>query len=351
MAAYGFDNKRNDELNVVCAKTKLCLFFKQGICRRGRSCTFAHSDAELRPCPNLKRTRLCANIFNGGKCERGKKCKFAHSEAQLRMLAPGQSASYETVPRAQRARAARAATTDSSSSSSQSQQQRQQSRQQPSSSKDGKEDRSQPNALPSLTEGDQRIGMQASFSTAPQPMDAFDEMLQAVLRQCGMDDNGHSGPLMNQQGYFAVSEESMAQHGGWFPQPAAASAATMPNRVAGMTDPAYIGLGLDSPWCAPPMPRDDTRHMWPWYGVGGGDVATAAMGEQQHQQPSPWLPHTGYSAAARPPGDMLGWPPPPTHHATPAESVPTEAWMEQPAAGQFPGMMTTQPAPPWLLQA
>ena len=35
---------------VSFAKTKLCLFYEKGECSKGDHCTFAHGEAELRPC-------------------------------------------------------------------------------------------------------------------------------------------------------------------------------------------------------------------------------------------------------------------------------------------------------------
>eukprot|EP00420_Gonyaulax_spinifera_P015083 CAMPEP_0197913748 /NCGR_PEP_ID=MMETSP1439-20131203/77159_1 /TAXON_ID=66791 /ORGANISM="Gonyaulax spinifera, Strain CCMP409" /LENGTH=484 /DNA_ID=CAMNT_0043535619 /DNA_START=50 /DNA_END=1504 /DNA_ORIENTATION=+ len=37
-------------------KTRLCKFFESGTCKRGRYCSFAHGEAELRPCPSPSET-------------------------------------------------------------------------------------------------------------------------------------------------------------------------------------------------------------------------------------------------------------------------------------------------------
>ena len=55
-----------------------------GRCRRGQACSFAHSEAELRPQPDLFGTRLCAQFGTAGGCPYGKRCRFAHGEAELR---------------------------------------------------------------------------------------------------------------------------------------------------------------------------------------------------------------------------------------------------------------------------
>lgn len=40
-------------------KTKICPHFIEGVCKRGESCHFAHSQSELKEVPNLKKTRVC----------------------------------------------------------------------------------------------------------------------------------------------------------------------------------------------------------------------------------------------------------------------------------------------------
>ncbi|CEM10230.1 unnamed protein product [Vitrella brassicaformis CCMP3155] len=64
-------------------KTKLCPHALEGYCRKGVSCSFAHSQAELRPLPNLKKTRLCDTFMKTGRCD-NLNCTFAHGQEELR---------------------------------------------------------------------------------------------------------------------------------------------------------------------------------------------------------------------------------------------------------------------------
>lgn len=63
--------------------TKMCRFFEQGACERGKRCTFAHAAVELKPVPDLHCTKLCAK---GTDClDPG--CRFAHRQAEIRVMA------------------------------------------------------------------------------------------------------------------------------------------------------------------------------------------------------------------------------------------------------------------------
>jgi len=68
----------------LLAKTRMCKFFAEGKCQRGRSCTFAHSAAELHTQPDLFRSQLCAEFMDTGVCRYGAACRFAHGVDQLR---------------------------------------------------------------------------------------------------------------------------------------------------------------------------------------------------------------------------------------------------------------------------
>jgi len=64
-------------------KTKLCPLNLLSICIKGNSCTFAHSEEELREAPNLIKTKLCGPYMKG-YCKFGDRCCFAHGERELR---------------------------------------------------------------------------------------------------------------------------------------------------------------------------------------------------------------------------------------------------------------------------
>jgi len=66
-------------------KTKLCMFHREGGCKRGAACQFAHGITELQLLPNLCQTKVCPSIEAGGSCEEPE-CSFAHDANQLRAL-------------------------------------------------------------------------------------------------------------------------------------------------------------------------------------------------------------------------------------------------------------------------
>ncbi|EEA05313.1 zinc finger, CCCH type domain-containing protein [Cryptosporidium muris RN66] len=65
-------------------KTKMCLFLLEGKCSKGNFCSFAHSQEQLRPLPNLKFTKLCELISLGQKCT-DINCAYAHNREDLRI--------------------------------------------------------------------------------------------------------------------------------------------------------------------------------------------------------------------------------------------------------------------------
>ncbi|EZG86314.1 zinc finger protein [Gregarina niphandrodes] len=67
-----------------CFKTKQCKFWLEGRCTRGESCTYAHTDQELRPAPNLKKTKMCARWRQGQCALRADECSYAHGVEDLR---------------------------------------------------------------------------------------------------------------------------------------------------------------------------------------------------------------------------------------------------------------------------
>lgn len=84
MNNFNRNEQSNPSINPnVFFKTKLCPHYQNGGCKKGSTCTFAHSEAELRDTPNLKKTKMC-QLFMMGKCHIGQNCSFAHGEEELK---------------------------------------------------------------------------------------------------------------------------------------------------------------------------------------------------------------------------------------------------------------------------
>lgn len=78
----GFESQASDSSGSRFYKTRRCLFHQRGACAKGDKCTYAHSDDELKPTPDLIKTRLCQDWLNN-ICA-SKSCKFAHGRHELR---------------------------------------------------------------------------------------------------------------------------------------------------------------------------------------------------------------------------------------------------------------------------
>lgn len=82
-------NARNSAaapIPVLFQKTKLCKFFRIGMCTRGENCTFAHTSEELQPLPNLYKTKMCFELTKNKRC-RNPSCPYAHNKSELRPVA------------------------------------------------------------------------------------------------------------------------------------------------------------------------------------------------------------------------------------------------------------------------
>eukprot|EP00451_Oxyrrhis_marina_P018686 CAMPEP_0204353720 /NCGR_PEP_ID=MMETSP0469-20131031/32874_1 /ASSEMBLY_ACC=CAM_ASM_000384 /TAXON_ID=2969 /ORGANISM="Oxyrrhis marina" /LENGTH=231 /DNA_ID=CAMNT_0051340687 /DNA_START=18 /DNA_END=713 /DNA_ORIENTATION=+ len=66
-------------------KTKMCPALLEGGCRRGKSCTYAHTEDELVPAPDLSKTVMCVLYACTNTCSRGDQCKYAHGPEELRV--------------------------------------------------------------------------------------------------------------------------------------------------------------------------------------------------------------------------------------------------------------------------
>ncbi|CAE7555923.1 CTH1 [Symbiodinium natans] len=77
---------RRAEKRQPVKQTELCAFFAEGKCTRGNRCTFAHGIAQLRPRPDLYKTRLCSSYTLLKRCPYGASCTHAHGEEELRPI-------------------------------------------------------------------------------------------------------------------------------------------------------------------------------------------------------------------------------------------------------------------------
>lgn len=81
-------------LQSTIQKTRLCLQLTRGLPCLKRACSFAHSMSELRPRPDLYRTKLCRSFSEGKLCQSGTACSFAHGLAELRHVRAHASDNY-----------------------------------------------------------------------------------------------------------------------------------------------------------------------------------------------------------------------------------------------------------------
>ncbi|CDJ44273.1 zinc finger (CCCH type) protein, putative, partial [Eimeria tenella] len=66
-------------------KTKMCVHWQAGTCpATDGSCLFAHGEAELRSTSDYYKTKLCKFWVRGGVCPAGESCRHAHGEQELR---------------------------------------------------------------------------------------------------------------------------------------------------------------------------------------------------------------------------------------------------------------------------
>eukprot|EP00929_Paragymnodinium_shiwhaense_P059032 TRINITY_DN29553_c0_g1_i1.p1 TRINITY_DN29553_c0_g1~~TRINITY_DN29553_c0_g1_i1.p1 ORF type:complete len:280 (-),score=18.02 TRINITY_DN29553_c0_g1_i1:838-1677(-) len=76
-------SKSRNRLTQLCARTRMCRFFAENACELGVHCNFAHEMADLRPKPQLEKTKLCGRWMQNGACSLGEACPFAHGQAEL----------------------------------------------------------------------------------------------------------------------------------------------------------------------------------------------------------------------------------------------------------------------------
>eukprot|EP00918_Siedleckia_nematoides_P095533 GHVU01209727.1.p1 GENE.GHVU01209727.1~~GHVU01209727.1.p1 ORF type:complete len:235 (+),score=29.95 GHVU01209727.1:852-1556(+) len=74
---------REKKVVALFSKTRMCPWHLKGQCSHGERCSFAHSEAELRPKPMLRKTLMCSRVRLTGSCSLGDKCDFAHNVTEL----------------------------------------------------------------------------------------------------------------------------------------------------------------------------------------------------------------------------------------------------------------------------
>jgi len=76
------DPEVQEKLQARLRKTKVCGYWKQGYCKNGNSCIFAHGESEIQERPTLLKTSIC-KAWQQGTCT-DPDCKFAHGKKELR---------------------------------------------------------------------------------------------------------------------------------------------------------------------------------------------------------------------------------------------------------------------------
>merc|ERR1719181_669586 len=64
------------------AKTRLCKFFLEGKCTRGKKCTFAHGEEDKEEQSQPLCMKLCKTLIATGRCK-NPNCKYAHSKEDI----------------------------------------------------------------------------------------------------------------------------------------------------------------------------------------------------------------------------------------------------------------------------
>lgn len=79
-----------DSVNVpsggLFKKTKMCKFFHRNMCKQGDACTYAHSQRELQPLPDLQKTKMCPNMSSERPWCADPSCQYAHAKGELRTI-------------------------------------------------------------------------------------------------------------------------------------------------------------------------------------------------------------------------------------------------------------------------
>ncbi|KAH0477463.1 MAG: hypothetical protein KVP17_001641 [Porospora cf. gigantea B] len=76
------DSTNNAVKKLQYHRTKMCPWFDAKRCFMGDRCNYAHSIEELRPKPDLSKTRLCVKALTGEVCH-DSECRYAHEFHEL----------------------------------------------------------------------------------------------------------------------------------------------------------------------------------------------------------------------------------------------------------------------------
>merc|ERR1740117_2694558 len=63
-------------------KTRLCKFYQEGNCTRGKKCTFAHGEVDQHLQVQPLGMKLCKTLIATGRCK-NQNCRYAHSKEQM----------------------------------------------------------------------------------------------------------------------------------------------------------------------------------------------------------------------------------------------------------------------------
>eukprot|EP00429_Kryptoperidinium_foliaceum_P117715 CAMPEP_0176292994 /NCGR_PEP_ID=MMETSP0121_2-20121125/56374_1 /TAXON_ID=160619 /ORGANISM="Kryptoperidinium foliaceum, Strain CCMP 1326" /LENGTH=92 /DNA_ID=CAMNT_0017633931 /DNA_START=8 /DNA_END=283 /DNA_ORIENTATION=+ len=78
------EEDHGDHGHVRFHKTTPCKFFARNQCKHGQACSFAHGPDDLKPLPDLFKTRLCTRFLTRGRCSAGDACRYAHALNEVR---------------------------------------------------------------------------------------------------------------------------------------------------------------------------------------------------------------------------------------------------------------------------
>lgn len=73
------------QVSEIFKKTRKCRFFGAGHCAKGKLCSFAHGNEDLKSAPDFTRTKMCPTLVAGNICS-DPKCTYAHNKDSRRRV-------------------------------------------------------------------------------------------------------------------------------------------------------------------------------------------------------------------------------------------------------------------------